>query len=225
MAWTVDQASIGNSGTASNASFTTTATVAVGAWIFIYAAHFGATAIASCSGGSLTYSLVDQHVNGSVRVGLFRAFAPAGLATGTAITFVGFNGNQHIAGCSFLGGDASSTVGTPGHAAAATAAHSVTATTHVNNALEIQCLHVNSAATANTPDANSLELQDFSAGGTAQRGVMQYRLPGVAGAYALGGTCGAATWASLAVSFSPTVAVAANPRRRQFVPAMRASTY
>jgi hypothetical protein len=211
MAWAVDQLSIGNSGSASNAAFTTTATVAAGSWVLIGCGHFGAAAITSCSdaGPGLSYTLVGTATNGSVRAGLFAAYAPAGMASGTVITFVGFTGNQWICGSAFSGGGSGSTAGTAGTATGSTAAHAVSATTPGDNALEVQVLHVNSAATANTPDANSIETQDFSAGGSAQRGVMQYRIAGVAGSFTLGGTCGAATWATLAVGFTDASSAAA----------------
>jgi hypothetical protein len=224
MAWAVDQLTIGDSGSPSGQSFTTTAAVAAGSWIFVYMGNFGSstfTSVSNTGSSVLTWEIVGQNNNGSVRVGLARAYAAAGLSTGAVISYTlsGAGGNAHIGGFAFSGGGSGSAIDTIGTSTGSTAAHSVTVNPAAAASLVIQVLHVNTAATANTPDGNSTENLDFSAGGAAQRGVAQHRIATGAGSYTVGGTCGVATWASLGASFTLVAPVPPNDAQGAWVTA------
>lgn len=96
-------------------TFTSNVAVAAGAWAFIPVAWFFSAAFSSCvdNGPGLTWarSEVRPDPTGDLRLGFARAYAPAGIASGTVWTLgwsTGDVGNKVAGGYSFLGGDASS---------------------------------------------------------------------------------------------------------------------
>lgn len=116
MAVTLDQASLGTqaqSGVTSS-SRTTTANVAAGGMIVALVGNFNASAeTLSMSGGSLTWVEAHTTTSGSLRLSLFYALAPSGLASGTSITVTSTTAlNNDMTWCmaSYLGVDTTGTV-------------------------------------------------------------------------------------------------------------------
>lgn len=120
MTWAVDQASLGPRAIEAgfgdqSMAFTSNVDVAAGAWAVLPVAWFFSAAFNSCvdNGPGLTWarSEVRPDPTGDLRLAFARAFAPAGIPSGTVWTLgwsTGDVGNKVAGGSSFLGGDASS---------------------------------------------------------------------------------------------------------------------
>lgn len=223
MAWAVDQTTLwalspasgwSATGSASSIAATTNVAVASGARIFVGVSWFQATeALASVSGGSLTWTIVTQVQNGNQGVALCIADAPSGLASGSTITanFTTVAGFRAIVAASLTGG----TTGAAQGAATATgssAAHTVNVTTTTANAIVLESTILNAAAgSAHTPTAPAIELVDATTAGGEQLG-LQYRTTTTAGAYTIaGGWANSTTWSVAAAGFAEQAATAVLP--------------
>lgn len=116
MAVTVDQPNIGTNATTAqtNATLTTTAAVAAGGTLIWLVFRFksGGPELYTATGGGLTWATVTNVISGNIRLHMFAAFAPAGLASSTALATTGGVGGGDNTGCaaSYLGVDQSGTV-------------------------------------------------------------------------------------------------------------------
>lgn len=131
MAAAIDQGNIGTaakgSGEANSnlVTFNTTAAVAAGAMIVIAAFRFNNTnTTLTASGGSLTWAAAHNVTSGTIRGYLFYAFAPSGLASGTALTVTASSGSNDWTVCaaSYAGLDSADALQAVNGSAAGTAA-------------------------------------------------------------------------------------------------------
>lgn len=212
MAWATDKTSIGTAVSnttygATTLPYTTNTAVASNAWIFVGIISYFSDTVSTITdnGPGLTWSVtkVTGTADSSQQVAIGRAWAPAGMASGTVITATWTGGDvdsKAMAGSSFTGGDASSfdaaaTVGS------ATSVNWSTAslTTAQNDELLFAAGRAANAATG-TIVSPSVELFDTATtiGDTLY---IAYRVAGAAGGYTVATTLsGAEAWTALAVA-------------------------
>ena len=198
MAWSVDQASLGpraiEAGFGDTAmQFTSNVAVAANAWAFILVAWFFSDPLTSCvdNGPGLTWTRhqVRPDPAGDLRLAICRAFAPAGIASGTVwdLGWTGGDvGNKVAGGVSFLGGDSSSFDAALAAAfSTGAAAWSIPATT--DDAGE---LIVVSAFAGNGPGntITSPSVEDWEQAASGSTIVAAHRIAGAAGATSVAGT-------------------------------------
>jgi hypothetical protein len=173
LAVTVDQANLGTqaeSGVTSS-SLNTGAAVASGAMIVALVHNFNSAAeTLSMSGGSLTWTQAHTLTSGSLRLSLFYAFAPSGLASGTTLTVTAsVGGSNDMTWCvaSYLGVDTSGTVVAFNAAAASTAAWSSGSVAGNSGNALIGGAGGDGTLRTSTPDAGNNERIDFNSATTS----------------------------------------------------------
>jgi hypothetical protein len=200
---------------------TTAASVAAGGFIVVGVGYFHASATVSLSGGGLTWATDKTGNNGSVRSSVFSAQAPAGLASGTAITatFSVAVNVQGIGGYSFSGIATSAPLD-------ATASATPTAGTAWNcggvatlNASDIVLgWAMGDAATATTSTATGpfAELLDFAeTTGGGETWTLVYQIVSSTGTYTPSGTWALSqTNVGLGVAYMDAASVPASPSMR-----------
>jgi hypothetical protein len=204
----IDQADIGGNseiGSATSIAFNTSATVAVGADIFMLVRAGSDVTMSSFTGGGLTWTEEHRFPSTPDVLFLYRATAPAGLASGTTITatFSATNSNRIIEGCSFTGLSTAvkeDSNGNEGEAVSSWVGDTVTAISQSN--LVISALTMNTDI-AHTPTAPSLEA--FDKGATFDyRLSMIYRINAAAGVYTNAGSWsgGSGFWMSATAAYA-----------------------
>lgn len=193
MAIAIDQADLGNSSSnvsASTVAFNTSATVASAGTIFLLV-HFNGAATVTVAGGSLTWVQDANGADVNQHTVLFRAYAAAGLASGTTITATLSIGctDRIISGCSFTGvanavKEASSTDDTAGTNFTSTAVSPTSASNLVITAVTLD------TNVSYTPTAPSLEAFDFGAT-FDYKATATYRINSSVGSYSNVGVYGA----------------------------------
>lgn len=191
MSITVDKASlftpVGNAGSVTSQAATTNQAVASGAMILLAVCSYSSIATArthSVAGGSLTWTEMATAARGSMRVSLFRAFAPSGLASGATITatYSAAATTRALAALSLLGVDTSSPVvgsagtSTAGAVAAAWTAGSVTPTA-IDQWVTGLVMADSSTATTSTPAASWTEDFDWNSTAAGNSFSLIHRFP------------------------------------------------
>lgn len=215
MAWTVNQSSLAaaafdNIYGSSTLGYTTTATVAANAWVFVGIISYFSDSVASAAdnGPGLSWSVTKYTPtsDANMKIAILRAWAPAGMASGTTITATWTGGDstsKGMIGSSFLGGDASSF----DVAAAGASGNSLNwASTALNTAQNDELLFgvgrfANASSTDPTPVAGTVKLfYNHNTLGDALYTV--YRIAGAAGSYNVAATfAGSAdNWGALAIA-------------------------
>lgn len=190
----LDRSAIGT-GVANNAAgasiaITTNVTVAAGGFVVMLVSWFdAAVTLSSGSGGGLTWTVDQQQANGSDRLGVMSAPAPAGLASSTTIT-ANFSasaaGGRAIGGCSFTGVDsAGATDGKSGNTSNIWTTATL-ATANANDLLISAAMSdgVNGGATATSPATLLTAWGDATANTTW---ALIYRIVSSTGSYSLTG--------------------------------------
>lgn len=166
MAVAVDQASLGtgNASGSTTVSITTTGAVASGAVIALLSGRFfaGATTSSVTGTAGLTWATAHDVTSGNIRVYLFYAFAPSGLASGSTITVTHTNAADSIIGAaSYTGVDTSGTiVGFNGAGASTAAWSSSTVTGTAGDGLIGGCFVDTGAVTNSVPSGSATERID-----------------------------------------------------------------
>lgn len=198
MAVTVDQATLGtgNSSGAGTTTMSTTAVVASGAVIVLLAGRFNSTnSTMAASGGSLTWSTAHNVTSGSIRVYLFYAFAPSGLASSTTLTITHSGGGSAdciIGAYSLLGVDTSGTVVAFNGAGASTAGWSSGSVSgNSGNALVGGAFVDNGSVSSSTPTAPAVERIDKNVAGQSETLTLVDKLS-ISGSDSVAGTWNAA---------------------------------
>jgi hypothetical protein len=172
LAVTVDQANIGtraDTGVLSS-NLTTTAAVAAGAMIVALVHNFNSAAeTLSMSGGSLTWVQAHTTTSGSLRISLFYAFAPSGLASSSTLTVTASTGGNDMTWCaaSYAGVDTSGTVVAFNAAAASTAAWSSGSVAGNSGDALIGGAGGDGTLRTSAPDAGNTERIDFNSATTS----------------------------------------------------------
>lgn len=218
MAVTLDTAlGTGNASAASSVSFNTTAAVASGGRVVLICGRWqlASTSTMSITGtGGLTWAQDHTVSSGTLRISVFSAPAPAGLASGTTLT-VSFStaSNDTIIGAgSFLGIDTVGTVVAFNGGAASTAAWSSASVAATSGNALIGGAFCDGLNATSTPTAPGVELFDRNIVGQSESLVEQYKLS-VAGSDTIAGTwSGAVSHVAIGVAYKAAAAGAAAPR-------------
>jgi hypothetical protein len=193
----VDQVNAGiaaNDAASASLAVNTTATIASGAVIIAQLTLWHATAtITAPTGGGLTWTVAVQgkHSGGNPRSGLAWAYAPSGLASGTAITanFSTTVNGRGIGLTSFTGVDSVTPIGTtsgPTSASATTAWASASTSIGAGSALIAAANHeIDGSSTTTAP---SVETVDANGGAGTFIIVGGYRIEVSSGAVTVAGT-------------------------------------
>jgi hypothetical protein len=206
MAWAkdADLGTIGSVGSLGTLALTTSAPAAAGTWIFGVVASFGGTvsSVADNSGSPLTWTVVSPQASNGVNCALVKAWAPAGLASGTTVTvtFSAATIERRFGLSSFTGGAAGSVTEDADASTGSTTAWSGTTTAATADALVVSAIGMNTN-TSTVVDANSVEDLDFQIVGNSTA-ALYHRIVTGTGAATVGGTwAGAANWAAVTASF------------------------
>ena len=185
MAATLD-ANIGTKAQAASvtASLVTAAAAAPGSLLVIGVGYFSATATASITTtGGLTWAATTPTVSGSLRCYIFYAYAPAGLASGTTLTWTASATTPDwlIGGASFLGCESTPTLlGSNGAAATATAWSSGSIAAGETNLGVVMAFEDGSGTATSTSTAPLTELIDFNSAGQVEAFTLAYDLASAA---------------------------------------------
>lgn len=196
----------GNSSGVGTTTLTTTAAVAVGGKLIVVVGRFNFTnSTLSVAGGGLSWFEDVTIVQGNVRTSLFRADAPAGLASATALTITHTGGGSAdcVAGaCSYSGmatGGPSAVNTTGGGTTAAWATGSVGA---ANGNGMVGGAFIDGSAASSTPTSPAVERIDANIAGQSEVLTLIDKLS-VSGTDTLGGTwSNTGTWAAVAVAYA-----------------------
>jgi hypothetical protein len=227
MAITVDQASLGTQAQSgvSSSSTTTTATVASNAMIVMliggYRSGGGHTHSVATTGG-LTWTQAHSVVNVALRLSLFYAFAPSGLASGTSL-----GPGQSIAGdmtwCmnSYLGVDSADAVEAFNGASATTAAWASGSVSSVSGNALIGGSWGDGTLRTSTATGPAAERIDFNSATTSGSNTLVDKLS-VSGSDSLAGTwSGTLDHVAIAVAFN---ASAGGTPKSLIIPSYRQSS-
>lgn len=187
MAATLD-ATIGTKAQASaaTASLVTSAAAAAGSLVvvgvgFFASAGAGETASITTAGG-LTWVATTKTSSGSIHGYLFYAYAPAGLASGTTLTWSSGTANVCdwlIGGASFLGMETTPTLlGQNGAAASSTAWSGGSIVAGEVNLSVLMAFEDGAGTATSTTTAPASELIDFNNAGQAEAFTLAYNLAG-----------------------------------------------
>lgn len=218
MAWATDKTSIGTLVTDltygnTSLAYTLNQTVASNAWIFCgimsYFSDTVSTATDNGPGLAWTVNKYSGTADANHKIAIIRAFAPAGMASGTVITAnwtAGDTSNKAMAGSSFTGGDASSfDVAAAGASANSVNWASTNLTTAQDNELLVGVGRFANGASG-TPVGTTVEL--FENVTTGDTFYMVYKFATTAGSYNVAGTFGFAdNWCALAIAMKVAAAV------------------
>jgi hypothetical protein len=204
MAITLDQTTLGtvnSGGDSGTVTLTTTATVSSNAFIVVGVMPYeGTTTLSSVSGGGLTWSVDKTEIAGisAIGLGIASAQAPAGLASGTNITFTfsdALGGPRWAGGMSLLGVKTSSPLdGTPPAAVrGTTAAWATNSQTIQAGSCAVALQFAENTATANTPTAPALQAWELLVGGGPSGMRMDYDVRSSTGSANIAGTMGGAS--------------------------------
>lgn len=167
------------------ASLVTTAAAAANTLIVFGVGFFrlgGATASVTTTGG-LTWANTSPTVSGSIHDYLFYAFAPAGLASGTTITWTASAGTPDwlIGGASFLGMDSTPTLLASNGAAISAATWSTGSMAAGETNLGVAAVFEDGNGTLTwTTTAPATELIDFNSAGQTEAFTLGYDLANAA---------------------------------------------
>jgi hypothetical protein len=211
MAWAAAHASIaaaaGSAATSTTIALTTNVTIASGNWIEVGVFSFGSSTVTGVAdtGPGLTWTNVAQFANGSTRAAKFRAYAAAGMASGTVITATYSATTQYrgMGGTSFAGGASNSAIEATTNASGSTAAWSASPTAARAGDLVTVVGNLNNVSGSDTPDGNSTEGFDFNVAATPATYTLVHRNAPSGAATTAGGTwSGANDWIAAAGAFS-----------------------
>jgi hypothetical protein len=164
--------------TGATAATATLITVGIG-----YFTTTGATLSITTAGG-LTWTAGTPTVSGSLHVYVFYAVAPAGLASGTTLTWTGSGGgsNDYLLGAaSFAGVDqATPFVGSNGASATASAWSTGTISSAASNLIVSAAFEDGSGTATSTTTGPATELIDFNNAGQSEAFTLSYLLNSVA---------------------------------------------
>lgn len=206
MAWSVDQANIGSSWSeagGTSASFVTTQNVAAGSWIFVVLAGYQPPGLATFSGGGLTWERISTATSGALRTQIGRAFAHAGLSSGTTLSASFSPGavNINMGGFSMTGGYANSVVeDTSSSTTVAATWTSGTNTSITADALLVAAGYSFDTISSSTPISPSVENVESNgtASGHEHTLIGQHRILGATGDYDSQGTWGSGSGGTVA---------------------------
>lgn len=209
MAATLDAALGTQIGHGANAVLSTGSAVSAGAKIIVIAGRFNssATVTLSCSGGSLTWVADHNVTSGNLRIYIFRADAPSGLASGTNITVqasdVGGSDIQIGAG-SFLGLDSGGPTAFNGGGATGTSWAPGTVGGNSGDFYIGGAFEDGSATATSTPTSPAVELYDFNNATQTEASTAAYKLSGNASDTVQGTWSTSVTHIRIAASYAVT---------------------
>ena len=205
MAIAVDQASIGtgDAGSGTTCSITTSATVASGATIILAGgSSTSSRTLDSVSGGGLTWVVDKTQTETPVTSSLARAYAPAGLASGTVITgtWSGSSNSRIMGAASFTVVDPAAPLDTTGGSSSPGATTAVTTgsiTTAAAGELIVAAVYFDNPGRTNaetSPAVEAIEYASARADGWDNKIVLEYRIEAAAGSYSVDSTASGNTY-------------------------------
>jgi hypothetical protein len=185
----------------------TAAAVAAGGHICVGGARFSGTGSddLTLAGGGLTWTRVVDVVNGSLRIAIWVAYAPSGLASGTTLTMTLTNGTDcMLSAQSYTGGNSSTVIDGSNNGTGSTAAWS-SGSVFVNvGDAEFGCAFCDGLVGSSIP-TNGVEITDFNDATQTETYVAEDIASAVSASDISGTWSGAVTWISAAI------AIQANP--------------
>lgn len=183
---------------------TTTGAVPAGGMVVFKAGRFNSAGTTlTASGGGLTWATGHTIASGSIRLYLFYAFAPAGLASGTVLSATPSAASNDFTMCaaSYLGVDSAVSPVAFGGAAASTAAWATGSIAASSGNALIGGAYGDGALSTSTPTGPAVERVDFNSATTSGSITLVDKLS-VAGSDSLAGTwSGALGHIALGVAF------------------------
>lgn len=206
----IDQGNIGTAAVStglSSANLVTTAAVASGGLIVLLVGRFNSSGgTLSVSGGSLTWVQGHTVLSGSLRLSIFLAYAPAGLASVTTLTATNSAASNDFTMCaaSYTGFPSTFTVAAFNGVAAATAAFSSSSVAAAAGDALIGGAYGDGTLRTSTPTSPAVERVDFNSATTGGSVTLIDKLS-VAGTDTLDGTwSGTLNHIGAAVAITPS---------------------
>jgi hypothetical protein len=222
MAVAVDQASLGSAaGNVTTTTLTTTGAVASGAHVIVLLGTWNSPPRTHSVSGSLTWTQAHVVTSGDLRVSLWYAPAPAGLASSTALTVGTPSGVSGVLACanSYTGIDTAGTVVAFNGAGAATAAWATGSVAGGAGDALIGGAWGDGTLRTSTVTGPAVERIDVNSGVTSQSVTLVDKLT-VAGSDSLAGTwSGALDHIAIGVAFKAAAGAAAKSAAIQRQPA------